>query len=122
MDKSKEFYCCRNGLSYIKYLCDYSSIHAEQKFFVAIDDPMAIRDVTLRNDTNRPRTLSVYSYLEFSFHHIDMDNRKIGTQADTEGKIHIESNTWAVLSGVTSHERGIVLWTAWMNTFILNMI
>ena len=38
---------------------------------------------------------------------ITAQGRKIGTQADTEGKVHMESNTWAVLSGVASKERGL---------------
>ncbi len=37
---------------------------------------------------------------------ITAQNRKIGTQADTEGRVHMESNTWAVLSGVADSERG----------------
>ncbi len=73
--KPKEHYSCRHGLSYCKYLCNYSNIDAQQTLFVAMDDPVEIWDVTLRNDSGRPRCLSVYSYLEFSFHHIDMDNR-----------------------------------------------
>ena len=73
--KPKEHYSCRHGLSYIKYYCDYSGIDAEQKLFVAMDDPVEIWDVKLRNDSGKPRKLSVYSYLEFSFHHIDMDNK-----------------------------------------------
>ena len=72
-DKSK--YSCRHGLSYSKYLCDYSEIHAEQKLFAAMDDPVEIWDVTLRNDSGRERKLSAFSYCEFSFHQIDMDNR-----------------------------------------------
>lgn len=73
--KDRRHYSCRHGLSYSKYLCNYSDIQAQQTLFVAMDDPVEIWDVLLRNDTNRVRTLSVYSYLEFSFHHIDMDNR-----------------------------------------------
>ena len=73
--KPKAHYSCRHGLSYIKYHCDYSGIDAEQKLFVAMDDPVEIWDVKLRNDTDKARSLSVFSYLEFSFHHIDMDNR-----------------------------------------------
>lgn len=73
--KPKEHYRCRHGLSYCKYLCDYSHISAEQTLFVAMDDPVEIWDVKLRNDSAEPRKLSVFSYLEFSFHHIDMDNR-----------------------------------------------
>ena len=73
--KPKEHYSCRHGLSYVKYLCDYSGIDASQTLFVAMDDPVEIWDLRLRNSSDRPRTLSVFSYLEFSFHHIDMDNR-----------------------------------------------
>ena len=35
---------------------------------------------------------------------ITKSNRKIGTQTDTEGKVHMESNTWAVLSGAAPEE------------------
>ena len=38
---------------------------------------------------------------------ITADNRRIGTQGDEEGKVHMESNTWAVLSGVADRERGL---------------
>ena len=73
--KPKEHYSCRHGLSYVKYRCDYSGIDAQQKLFVAMDDPVEIWDVTLRNASGRPRKLSVFSYLEFSFHHVAMDNQ-----------------------------------------------
>ncbi|MEG2053472.1 MAG: N,N'-diacetylchitobiose phosphorylase, partial [Oscillospiraceae bacterium] len=33
--------------------------------------------------------------------------RPIGTDKDVEGKVHMESNTWAVLSGAASYEHGI---------------
>ena len=73
--KPKDHYSCRHGLSYSKYLCDYSEISAEQTLFAAIDDPVEIIDVKLRNDSGKKRKLSVFSYLEFSFHQIPMDNQ-----------------------------------------------
>ncbi len=73
--KDKTRYSCRHGLSYCRYICDYSDIHAEQTLFAAMDDPVEIWDVQLRNDSGRERNLSVFSYCEFSFHQIDMDNR-----------------------------------------------
>ena len=73
--KPKEHYSCRHGLSYGKYLCDYSGINAQQTLFAAIDDPVEIWDVRLRNDSGKKRNLSVFSYLEFSFHQISMDNQ-----------------------------------------------
>ena len=73
--KPKEYFSCRHGLSYVKYLSDYSDIAASQTLFVAMDDPVEIWDVRLRNDSGKARHLSVFSYCEFSFHQVDMDNR-----------------------------------------------
>ncbi len=36
---------------------------------------MELWDVKIKNDSGRQRSLSVYSYLEFSFHQIEMDNK-----------------------------------------------
>ena len=73
--KPKEFFSCRHGLGYVRYLSNYSGISAAQTLFVSMDDPVEIWDLRLRNDSGRPRTISVFSYLEFSFHQVDMDNR-----------------------------------------------
>ena len=73
--KPKEHFSCRHGLGYVKYCSDYSGIDAEQTLFVAMDDAVELWDLRLRNDSGRKRTLSVFSYLEFSFHQVDMDNR-----------------------------------------------
>ncbi len=73
--KPKEHYSCHHGLGYVNYLCNYSGISASQKLYVAMDDPVEIWDLHLRNDSGRTRTLSVFSYCEFSFHQVDMDNR-----------------------------------------------
>lgn len=68
-------YKCRHGLSYSTYRCNYSNIEAEQTLFIPIEDPVELWDVKIKNKDSKPRQLSVFSYLEFSYHHIDMDNR-----------------------------------------------
>ena len=73
--KPKEHFSCRHGLGYVKYLSGYGGISAEQTLFVAMDEPVEIWDLRLRNDSSRPRNLSVFPYAEFSFHQVDMDNR-----------------------------------------------
>jgi N,N'-diacetylchitobiose phosphorylase len=73
LDKAK--YVCRHGLSYIKYQCEYSGIWGQQTLFIPLDDPVEIWDVVLRNDSGKRRRLSVFSYTEFSFHHIQIDNQ-----------------------------------------------
>lgn len=68
-------YQCRHGLSYTKYSCKYSGIEAEQTLFIPMEEPVELWDVKIKNIGSVPRDLSVFSYLEFSYHHIDMDNR-----------------------------------------------
>lgn len=73
LDQAK--YECRHGLSYSKYSCNYSKIKAEQTLSIPLGDAVELWDVKIKNEDTRTRELSVYSYCEFSFHHIDMDNR-----------------------------------------------
>ncbi len=71
----KAQYSCRHGLSYTVYTCEYNGIRATKKLSAAMDDPVEIWDITLINTSGRPRNISVFSYCEFSFHHIAMDNQ-----------------------------------------------
>lgn len=83
-------YSCRHGLSYSKYSTAYKDIHAEQTLFVAMDDPVEIWDVRLRNEGEAQRELSVFSYAEFSFHHIDMDNRNFQMSLYAAGSRYVD--------------------------------
>lgn len=71
----KAAYQCRHGLSYSRFMCDYSDIHAEQLLFIPINDDVELWDVKIKNTGSETRNLSIFSYMEFSFHHIDMDNQ-----------------------------------------------
>ncbi len=73
----KAKYQCRHGLSYSKFLCDYEEIQAEQIIFIPVDDDVELWDVRLNNMSSRPRRLSVFSYVEFSYHHIEIDNQNL---------------------------------------------
>lgn len=68
-------YQCRHGLSYSKFLCDYQGISASQTLVIPKEDPVEIWDVCIKNTTDQVRDLSVFSYAEFSFHHINIDNQ-----------------------------------------------
>ncbi len=68
-------YSCRHGLSYTVYTCEYNGIRATQKLSIMMDDPVEIWDISLTNYSGRARSISVFSYCEFSFHHIAMDNQ-----------------------------------------------
>lgn len=68
-------YTCRHGMSYSVYECDYSKIKATQTLVVPLNDAVELWDVTIKNEDDRPRNLSLFSYCEFSFHHIMIDNQ-----------------------------------------------
>jgi len=68
-------YVCRHGLSYSKFQCDYQGLVAEQILFIPVEDAVELWDVRITNQSGRPRHLSVFSYVEFSFHHVEIDNQ-----------------------------------------------
>lgn len=74
-DLNQARYTCRHGLSYSKFSCDYREIDAEQILFIPLDDDVELWDVRLRNRGQRPRLISIFSYVEFSFHHVEIDNQ-----------------------------------------------
>ena len=76
-DLTKARYSCRHGLSYSKFQADYKDIQAEQLLFVPLSDDVELWDVKITNVGNRPRKLSVFTYCEFSFHHIEIDNQNL---------------------------------------------
>lgn len=73
LEKAK--YTCRHGLSYTVYECDYNGIEASQTLSVPIGEEAELWDVIVKNQDGKPRNLSVFSYCEFSFHHIMIDNQ-----------------------------------------------
>ncbi len=101
-------YEARHGLSYSVFRCDYQDISASETLFIpreySGDDPVEIFDVRIRNTSDRPRRLSVYGYVEFSFHEIDMDNQNFQMSLYAAGshyedgaclnELHYEPGAW----------------------------
>lgn len=73
LDQAK--YTCRHGLSYTTYECEYKKLKASQKLCVPIGDALELWDVRIKNEDSRVRKLQVFSYCEFSFHQIMIDNQ-----------------------------------------------
>ena len=73
LDQAK--YTCRHGMSYSVYECDYKGIQASQTLLVPINDAVELWDVKVKNNSEKTRKISAFSYCEFSFHHINMDNQ-----------------------------------------------
>jgi N,N'-diacetylchitobiose phosphorylase len=76
-DLQQALYECRHGLSYSRFSCDYRDLHAEQTLFIPVDDDVELWDVKIRNTDITRREISVFSYAEFSFHHIEIDNQNL---------------------------------------------
>ena len=67
-------YRTRHGLSYSVFESSYRSIDASQRVFVPLGEDAEVWDVTLTNTGNDERTLSLFGYVEFSFHSVQIDN------------------------------------------------
>lgn len=93
IDLGEGVFQCRHGLSYSKFYSSYQEIEAEQVLFVPLEDDLELWDVRIKNHSQRARRLSVFSYLEFSFHHIDIDNQNFQMSLYASG---------------SSYERGVV--------------
>jgi N,N'-diacetylchitobiose phosphorylase len=76
-DLSQAKYECRHGLSYSKFSCSYQDLHAEQTLFIPLEDDVELWDLKISNQGKKARDLSVFAYVEFSFHHIEIDNQNL---------------------------------------------
>jgi N,N'-diacetylchitobiose phosphorylase len=70
-------YRTRHGLGYTVFECDHDGISASQKVFVPVDEDTELWDVGLTNTSGRPRRLSLFSYVEFSFHTVSIDHQNL---------------------------------------------
>ena len=110
---SEAKYEARHGLSYSRFLCETAGIRGEQTLFIpredGPDDPVEIFDVKVRNDSDRIRNLSIFGYVEFSFHEIDMDNQNFQMSLYAAGshsaedavlcELHYEKDAWQFFAG-----------------------
>ena len=71
---SQAVYKTRHGLSYSIFESEYKGISASQRIFVPLGDDLEIWDVTLTNTTDVPRKISLFGYVEFSYHSVQIDN------------------------------------------------
>lgn len=68
-------YVTRHGLSYSVYECEYDGIFSSQRMTIPRGENVLIWDVKVKNTTDEKKNLSIFSYMEFSFHHIMIDNQ-----------------------------------------------
>ncbi|MCD9529705.1 GH36-type glycosyl hydrolase domain-containing protein [Photobacterium carnosum] len=99
LDEAK--YEVRHGLSYSKFACEYNGISAQKTLFVPIGEDAEIWDVILKNTTDEVRTISAFSFVEFSFSHIQSDN---------------QNHQMSLYSAGTSYQNGVIEYDLYYNT------
>ena len=60
-----EDYRCRHGLGYTVISSAYQGVHAAIRYFVPLGQSLEVWDLTVRNISDRPRELSMFSSVEF---------------------------------------------------------
>ncbi len=70
-------YTAAHGLGYTRFEATYRGIHATQTVFVPLEDDAEVWDVRITNTGDTPRTLTLATYVEFSFHTITIDNQNL---------------------------------------------
>ncbi|OAN14097.1 N,N'-diacetylchitobiose phosphorylase [Photobacterium jeanii] len=94
-------YEVRHGLSYSKFKCEYSDITATKTLFVPKGEDAEIWDVVIKNTSNKPRTISAFSFVEFSFSHIQSDN---------------QNHQMSLYSAGTEYKEGVIEYDLYYNT------
>lgn len=89
-DLSRASYEIRHGLSYSRFKCETEAIQSEQLVFIPVEDDVELWDVHLKNTSAKPRHLSVFSYVEFSFHHIEIDNQNLQMSLYASGANYLD--------------------------------
>ncbi len=59
---------CRHGMCYTVMTADYGGIHSEAAYYVPLKGTHEVWRLTVRNDSDRPRTLTLTGYAEFTSH------------------------------------------------------
>ena len=72
LDQAK--YVTRHGMSYSVYECDYNGIKSSQRMTIPRGENVLVWDVNVTNNSDKARKLKIFSYMEFSFHHVMIDN------------------------------------------------
>lgn len=94
-------YEVRHGLSYSKFKCEYSGISATKTLFVPKGEDAEVWDVVIKNTSDKPRTISAFSFVEFSFSHIQSDN---------------QNHQMSLYSAGTAYKDGVIEYDLYYNT------
>ncbi len=97
-------YTSAHGMGYTRFESSYRGIEASQTIFVPLDDPVEVWDVRVTYTGDTERTLTLASYVEFSFHTIDIDNQNLQMSLYASGSSYAD--------GIIEYDFHYEPWTA----------
>jgi cellobiose phosphorylase len=85
-------YECRHGMGYSRFTSSKNGLKAEMLAFVPMNDNCEVTRLILTNESDKPKTFSVFSYVEFCLWNADDDSRNFQRNLST-GEVEIDGST-----------------------------
>lgn len=86
-----DFYECRHGMVYSRFTGQKNHLKASLLTFVPLEDSCEINQLTLTNDSEREKTIQLFSYLEWCLWNADDDMKNFQRNFST-GEVEIEGS------------------------------
>ena len=81
-------YECRHGIGYSRFVGSKNNLEASVLTFIPMDDNCEISQVKLTNQSDRPKTFSLFSYVEWCLWNADDDSRNFQRNLNT-GEVEV---------------------------------
>ena len=85
-------YECRHGIGYSRFTSSKNNIQASVLTFVPMNDNCEISQIKLKNNDNTPKTISLFSYVEWCLWNADDDSRNFQRNLST-GEVEVIGST-----------------------------
>ncbi len=85
-------YECRHGIGYSRFTSSKNSLKASLLTFVPFDDTCEVNQLKLTNESDCPKTLSLFSYVEWCLWNADDDMKNFQRNLST-GEVEISGST-----------------------------
>ncbi len=86
-----DFYECRHGMGYSRFTGQKNHLKASLLTFVPLEDSCEINQLTLTNNSEREKTIQLFSYLEWCLWNADDDMKNFQRNFST-GEVEIEGS------------------------------
>ena len=103
-------YACRHGLSYTILQSAKNGLAARQEIFVPVGDSCEVDRLTLKNETNAPKKVQVFSYVEFCLWNAVDDSTNFQRNFST-GEVEVEGSMICHKTEYRERRSHYAIWT-----------